>query len=488
MGSTHRFVTGVRVSILASMLAPLLTGCAPGTRSERAGSRAAVGADLAIQHVSIVDVTDGTILTDQTVLVAGNRIVAVGPAATTRPAAGARVVEGSGKYLIPGLWDMHVHSAASPRWHFPLFLAHGVTGVRNMHTTVDTALELTRSVKRRLAVGTLLGPRFLANGGVVDGPVPVWPGSVRLGSAEAARAAVDSLSAAGADFIKVYQRLPREAYLALADQARRRGIPFVGHVPNALTAIEAADAGQRSIEHVDGLTQACSSRGDSIRAFRRTQPYSSYEEVVRDQDVLARSWSSGHCAPTIEALRRNGTWFTPTLVLYWAPAYPDSVLANAAATAAIPPSVLQGWRTEADDLPPWRLEAEAAILGAGRAMVVALHRAGVALLAGTDVGNPFLVPGLSLHTELELLVQAGLTPLVALQAATIEPARFLQATDSLGTVAPGMLADLVLLDANPLDDISNTRGIHGVVTGGRYLDRETLDALIASASRSSREP
>jgi predicted amidohydrolase YtcJ len=477
---------------MAAERAPALLRLAPGVLSVLTAAcsmgslPAARGlADIAITHVTVVDVADGSVQPDQTVLISGNRITAVGASATVSVPSEARVVDARGRYLIPGLWDMHVHSAMNADWHFPLFVAHGVTGIRNMHTSADTALELTHAIRRRLVSESLLGPRMIANGAVIDGPVPLVDGSVRVGTAAAARAAVDSLADAGADFLKVYQRLSRDAYFALADQAKRRGIPFVGHVPAAVRVAEAADAGQRSIEHVLPMNIECSSHGDSIRALQRSRPPSSYEEFVRMQDAFARSWSRDHCAPAIGAMRQAGTWFVPTMAVYWAEAHGDSALAEAAATALVPAEILRGWKQAAQDVPAWRRTADAAILQAGMASVRAFHNAGVPLLAGTDVGVSLVVPGHSIHRELELLADAGLTPLEALRAATTEPARFLGATDSLGTIEVGKLADLVLLDANPLDHIANTRQIRGVVLNGRYLDRAALDELLETAAGSA---
>lgn len=466
-----------------AVLSVLTAACSMGSIPAARGP-----ADIAIMHVTVVDVADGSVQPDQTVLISGNRITAVGASATVMVPPEARVVDARGRYVIPGLWDMHVHSAMNADWHFPLFVAHGVTGIRNMHTSADTALELTNAIKRRIVSEALLGPRMIANGAVIDGPVPLVDGSVRVGTAAAAHAAVDSLADAGADFLKVYQRLSRDAYFAIAEQAKRRGIPFVGHVPGAVRVAEAADAGQRSIEHVLPLNIECSRHGDSIRALQRSRPPSNYEAFVRMQDAFARGWSRDHCVPAIDAMRRAGTWFVPTMAVYWAEAHGDSAVAEAAAMALIPAPILREWQTAAQDVPTWRRSADAAILDAGTASVRAFHSAGVPLLAGTDVGVSLVVPGRSLHKELELLVNAGLTPLEALRTTTIEPARFLAATDSLGTIEVGKVADLLLLDANPLDDITNTRQIRGVVLNGRYLDRAALDALLETAAGSGRGP
>lgn len=471
------FLHIVALPAVAQIDTPVRT--APAPAGSPSGPRAAQ--PLALTNVTVIDVRDGTRHRNRTVVIDGTRIAAVGPSGDVAIPNGALVVDARGRYLIPGLWDMHVHSAGAAERDLPVYLALGITGVRNMHTSADTALELVAAIKRRIADGTLRGPRFIANGAIVDGPMPIHPGSIALGTPAAARAAVDSLAAAGADFIKVYDRLPRDVYLAIGEQAKLRGIPFVGHLPSAVRVAEAAIAGQRGIEHAGALSFECSPRGDSIRADLLAHPVSSYEEWVRTKGALARTWTVERCASAIEALRRNGTWFTPTLAVYWGAVHADSVLANARALAVVPVDVRRRWEADARESPEWRRDADAAILEAGTNTVRALHRAGVPLLAGTDTGNPLLIPGYSLHKELELLVSAGLTRLEALQTATINPARFLEATDSLGAVERGKLADLVLLDGDPLADIRNTRRIRAVVANGRYYDRAALDALLVVA-------
>lgn len=439
------------------------------------------GSTVAITNVTVIDVVEGAARPHTTVVVRGNRITAVGPADSTAVPNGARVVDARGLYLIPGLWDMHVHSAVAADRELPMYLALGVTGVRNMHSTVDTALELTLAIKRRLAAGTLLGPRFIANGPIVDGPNPIQRGSVLLRTPARARAVVDSLARGGADFIKVYERLPRDVYLAIADQAKRLRIPFAGHVPVALGVIEAADAGQRSVEHASALNADCSTRTDSIRSRMEKEP-ASLEDYIRLQAAMARAWSAERCAPVIAALRRNGTWVVPTLGLFRVTVNADLVLADTAAMAVVPLPRRQQWIASARERPAALREADSTLLEAGRSAVRALRQAGVPLLAGTDVGNEFLIPGYALHMELAALVDAGLTPTEALRAATIEPARFLQATDSLGAIRRGALADLVLLEANPLQDIRHARRVRGVFANGRYLDRVALDDLLRKAS------
>ncbi len=441
---------------------------------------------LLLTGVTVVDVRTGRLHADRAVIVEGTRITAVGASDRVRPRQDDEVVQARGSYLIPGLWDMHVHSAAAAAREFPVYLALGITGIRNMHSTVDTALDLVVGLKRRLRDGELLGPRLVANGPVLDGPFPVHPGSVRAGTAEQGRRAVDSLVAGGADFIKVYIRLPRDAYFAAAHQARRLRVPFVGHVPVGVGIDEAVEAGQRSFEHTNVLDWSCSTRGDSVLRAFLADSAPTRDSYYRARTTLMATWDAAACAPAVAALRGGGAWVVPTLVVTWASVAIDTLLADSGAVAIVPQATLDGWRAAVAEMPAEMRAADASEVRNGMKLVRLLDRAGVPLLAGTDVGNYFTVPGYSLHTELELLVRAGVSPLAALQAATLNPARFLDGTDSMGTVAKGQLADLVLLDDNPLEDIRHTRRIRAVVANGRYLHRRALDSILTAAKRAAR--
>ncbi len=277
--------------ILSAVVGLLLTACTP-PRPPTAAIRD-VGI-VAIRDVTLVDVVNGSLRNKHTVLLTGNRISAVGPIDQVRIPDDANLLDGSGGFLIPGLWDMHVHSVANvtwdmevraisnAEWHFPLFLAYGVTGVRNMNdATADPAIDLTRSVRRRLAEGDLHGPRLLANGPAVDGDPPLTSNPVVVRTAEEGRAAVDGLADHGADFIKVYTNLSREAYFAIMERARQRGIHVDGHVPFRVLPSEAADAGQRTFEHLLAMALGCSTEADSERTeFARILSDSSRSAVV----------------------------------------------------------------------------------------------------------------------------------------------------------------------------------------------------------------
>jgi 8-hydroxy-5-deazaflavin:NADPH oxidoreductase len=475
---------------------------------------------LAIRGTWIVDVTDGSLHPDQTVLLQGNRIAAIGPATAIAVPQGAEVVDAAGGYLIPGLWDMHTHLLWSTdegerlwvkmppdldswtlweHYYAPsldLLIANGVTGMREMWGNPDIA----RRVQADAEAGVRLVPRMIMAGRRVDGAPPLWPGALVAATPGRGRALVDSLGAAGADFIKPYSHLAPDVYFAIVEQALERGIPVAGHVPFRVPASAAAAAGQRSFEHLIGILQGCSSEEARLIDHSREQIEAAAHEDRERVAELDRQWkvrvlaTQNHddCRTLMATLARSGTWQVPTLVLNRGLAYlNDPDFAADPRLKYIPPAWRDSWLPEND---PYLLStAEGYQLRrqhhARKMEITGLAaQLGVGIMAGSDTPNAFVFPGFALHDELELLVEAGLTPLQALQAATLNPALFLEATDSLGTVEAGKLADLVLLDANPLEDIHNTRRIRGVVLNGRYLDRQALDGLLAVAEGAANVP
>lgn len=451
----------------------------------------APSAAIAITHVTIVDVTGGPERTDATIVVRGNRIASIGSSDSAAPA-DARVLDGSGKYLIPGLWDMHVH-AAWPNIADPvaeLFVANGVTGVRDMWGDPGVIRDWRRDVADRDG----RHPRLIAAGNLVDGPEPVWPNSIRVRNAKEARDLVRSLQRDGADFIKVYSHLPRDAYFAIAEESRKAGIPFVGHVTIAITAAEASQAGQRSIEHLTGVALGCSALESQILDEtshtidgRGWAAASAFERAAGG--FIDSTYSATRCDSLAALFVRNQTWQVPTLtVRYNVTHLDDPALEKDPRLRYIPRFVRQRWFDRAESIERGNTRAALAQQAQYRreAMIVGqLWRDGVPILAGTDELNPYCLPGFSLHDELARLVGAGLTPLAALQTATINPARFLHATDSLGTIEAGKVADLVLLDADPLANIRNVSRIAAVVANGRLIDSTDRERLMNDAAGAS---
>jgi hypothetical protein len=437
----------------------------------------ATQSSFALAHITVIDVTDGTVHADQTVAVDHGRIIALGPAATVRSTV-ERTIDATGKFLIPGLWDMHVHALWNPaimQSFGPLLVANGVTGARDMGSPV--AMEEQDRWRRDMLDNRRLGPRLVIAGKIVDGPKPIWPGSLAVGTESEGRAAVHTLKAGGADFVKVYSLLPRAAYFAIADEARRAGLSFVGHVPLTVSTGEAADAGQRSIEHLSGFLDAASTRAGELPPDFRPWSATSLALLAGQSDSKARALMSG--------LHERGTWQCPTLVTIW------TVFRNLARGEVpddrnekyLPLSQREEWRRMAEgmklELSREEREGLDAYVARHVDFVTLAHQSGVPLLAGSDVPKPHLVPGFSLHDELALFVRAGLTPVEALQTATINPARFLGLEQDGGTIAVGKRADLVVLEADPLVDIAATRRIHAVIVNGRMLDRAALDKVLA---------
>ena len=436
---------------------------------------------LVITNVTIIDVTGGAVAPDMTVVITGDRITEIGPAKNVSAPKDAQVLSGAGKYLIPGLWDMHVHWYLKD--YLPLFLANGVTGIRQMW-----GMPMHHQWRKEQQSGTLAGPRMVIASPIVDGPNAIWQGSVSVATEAQARDAVNKARQDGADFIKIYTRLTRDAFFAIADETRRLGIPFAGHVPQAVTVAEASDAGQKSIEHLTGILMACSSREDELRkelasaASANPSQFSSPRFRQLNRATLD-TFSEEKATALFERLKRNQTWQCPTLtVLRSTTSLADPTFTNDPRLKYMPSSVRTQWdptkdfrfknRTEEDN------QISRMLFRKQMDIIRPMRRAGVEFIAGTDVLNPYCFPGFSLHDELALLVEAGLTPLEALQAATINAARYQSKEKELGSVEKDKLADLVLLDANPLEKIANTQKINAVVMNGKLINRAEIERML----------
>lgn len=446
---------------------------------------------LAFTHVTIIDMTGAPPKRDVTVLITGDRITSIGKSNRVRISRGAQIIDASRKFLIPGLWDMHVHFTRVDTT-FPLFIANGVTGVRNMGGELDDLLRWRGEV----ASEKIIGPQIVTCGPIVDGPQPAAHGpTIVAKDAAEARAAVDSLKQLGADCVKVYDRLSRDAYFAIIDQAKKRNLPVVGHVPLSITTTEASDAGQRSIEHLGSILESASTlESELLQEERSTEPITSPSDFPRR--IAARgtrmldTYDAAKAKQIFARFVRNQTWQVPTLEFKWAQTFIDDIFGkNDDRLKYIPETDRQWWSPTKNFFARYRtpeyISFRKRLWQKELDLVAAIHRAGVPLMAGTDLSGAYVFPGFSLHHELELLVQAGFTPMEALQTATRNPAIFLGELSSQGTVEKGKLANLVLLDANPLDDIRNTQKINAVVFNGALLTRDDLDKLLAEAVRAA---
>jgi imidazolonepropionase-like amidohydrolase len=469
--------------ILASWLIILL----PALSVAQAGP-VAQSESLAFIHVTVIDMTGAPPKPDMTVVIVGNRITALGKTGKIRVPKKAYLIDATGKYLIPGLWDMHVHvfnndSRRPPNeYYFPLFIANGVTGVREMWTKPEEMPQVERWRKQFTErPGTV--PRFGAVGTLVDGLPAIWQNSDTVSTAAEARRMVVKIKAAGVDFVKVYGNLSREAYFAIADEAKKQRIPFAGHVPYEIVVSEASDAGQRSIEHLTGTTQNCATfvpamQKELANAIAKGSP-----------DRLLIEKALEKCDPKkafalYRSFAKNGTWEVPTFPLFLRRSGDAALLERDARLEYIPTLEREIWKRYSTARQSWTSQQSAAAQNEQeRALQVVrtMHSAGVEFMAGTDVGNEYIYAGFSLHDDLVMFVRAGFTPMEALQTATRNPAKFLGLLDSLGTIEKGKFADLILLEANPLEDINSTRRINAVVVNGRYLPKETLQKMLTDA-------
>jgi hypothetical protein len=436
--------------------------------------------EMAIRHVTVVNVATGAELREQTVRIQGDRIVSIEPTQEA-DAALPGSIDAHGGFLIPGLWDMHIHVHDTNE--LPLYIANGVTGVRIMSGSKQEAAYRAELARQEIS------PEIYLASAIVDGDPPYWPGSIVVKKAAEARRAVGEIKANGADFIKVYDSLSREAYFALADEAKLQHIPFEGHVPEAVTAQEASNAGQRSIEHLTGLALACSSKQDVVMAEIAEAKFFRDKQAVEAEAL--RSFDQAKCVALFKEFRSNDTWQVPTFtVLRMRSRLDDSKVTSDARLAYIGRRSRDRWSDRTQPLMQRGTNATfqmmRGILSADEKLVGAMSSAGVPLMAGTDAMNPYCFPGFSLHDELALMVDAGLTPLHALQAATMNPAKFMGRSSELGTVEAGKMANLVLLRGDPLADIRNTAQLRGVWLKGRYFDEAALVRMLERAKEAAK--
>ena len=451
-------------------------------------SSAEPSTQLAISHVTLIDGTGRPPQPDQTVLIDAGRITAVGAAATIKVPKTAPTIDASGKFLLPGFWDMHVHLAgvtADPSWGkqvlLPLLLANGVTGVRDMGGDLDALLAWQRDAES----GALLAPRIVAAGPFLAASGKKTPEQYPVHNADEARAAVDDLKKRGANFIKIISMPSRDAFFAVADESKRQNIPFAGHLPFEIGAIEASDAGMRSIEHLlySGFALSFSSNEAKLRPrlvqAEKNGDSAAWEQIAHEADA---TYSPEQAAALIQTLKKNGTWVTPTLASLDITSHPENWKLDEPLLAFVPPAMAKQWR---DSFTDEGMKKRAAWLARQAAndwkLTGELHHAGVPLLVGSDSLDPFVFPGDSFHHELAELVRAGFTPMEAIQAGTQGAAKFLGREKDFGTVEARHTADLVLLSANPVENIANTRKVWAVVRNGGYYDRAALDALLTRA-------
>jgi imidazolonepropionase-like amidohydrolase len=438
---------------------------------------------LTITNATVVDVSNGQLRRGTTVVIQGNRIASVGPSsAGARP--GGQVVDAKGMYVIPGLWDMHTHAYFDwtgdfgDQYVLPLFIASGVTGIRDMGSDLDAVLRARSDV----AAHRITGPRMVVSGPMLDGPQAQYKASIAIATPQDGQRAVGLLKSKGVDFIKVQSGVPRDAYFAIAAEAKKLGIAVDGHVPDAVRASEAVSAGQRTFEHLIGIFEASTPDEDAF--LKRKWGAGKDPSVNKSLASLLDRYDAAREARITQLLARTKTWQCPTLFWERGQWLVDVI------DYATDPDVAYTPRTWLEkrypstqksilaDLATDPLPVRRRFVDHELEIVRKLHAAGVPFLAGTDTpAGVNVTPGVSLHLELQRFVAAGLTPLEALQTATINPARFYGKLSDYGSVQKGRLADLVILRANPLDAIANTRTIAGVVADGKYWSQAEVEGL-----------
>ena len=405
---------------------------------------------IAITNTTVVDVVTGGQRAGVIVITKAGQIASVG--ARTPVPQGAVRVDGTGKFLIPGLWDMHSHNQASGSESLELYLANGVVGTRDMGSDLDFIIPLRDRIRR----GEVRGPEIVASGPMLDNAPPNWPFRRRVTTAEEARDAVRDLRARGVDFIKVHNNTPRDVFFAIAQEAPKLGLPFAGHIPLTVSIDEGAASGIKSIEHL------------------------SESRVFRECAGKPQAYDAERCRPLFDKLAANGIWQTPTLAffrllpdVFSGKPMPHEEYASVSAVEFNRANA-QASKIDAQGLMFLRSMSKTSLT-----VIRDMLSRGNVLLAGCDGG----VPGFCLHDEMEILTEAGLSPLQAIQTATINPARFFGRESSHGTIAAGKRADIVMLDGDPRVDVRHTRRISAVVYGGRLLPKAEIDRMIAARRR-----
>jgi imidazolonepropionase-like amidohydrolase len=424
----------------------------------------AFAAEVVFLNVNVLPMTSEIVLEEQTVIVSGGRISEIGPVAETAVPEGAVVVDGTDRYLAPGLAEMHAHVPGAPSPELDrvlaLYVANGVTTVRGM-LGAPYHLEL----REALSSGEIPGPRLVTSG-------PSFNGNSVDSAGDAARM-VREQAQAGYDFLKIHPGLTRGEFDAMAAAAAEAGIPFAGHVPAAVGVPAALEAGMATIDHLDGYLEALVPANEDPSGG-----YGGFFGVL-----LAGSAEPSRIGELARATAAAGVWNVPTQTLFEhvTSATDPEEMAEWPEMRYMPAATVREWvqrKREIISDPAFDPELAARATELRRGLIRALHETRAGLLLGSDSPQIFNVPGFSLHRELALLVAAGLTPYEALRTGTVNPAVYFGATTTFGTIEPGLAADLVLLDDNPFADIANTQRIHGVMRQGRWLSREDLDGML----------
>ncbi len=453
---------------------------------------------ICIENISTIDPENG-LKENQTVIISGGKIHKIASSVELQLSKKNIIIDGTGKFLIPGLWDAHVHFSyiedLAPGM-FDLFLSYGITSVRDTGGEID----FVRKWKERAMDNPTDAPRVMIAGPLLDGMPNVYDGSpgrpplsVGLNSVEAVTRIVNEMDSLGVDFLKAYEMLTPEQFAKITQLAKEKGLKVTGHVPLSMDVIGASNAGLNSMEHMRNLELSCASNAGELLEQRRKILADGRSEaggVLRSRihqaqrEIAIQNYDENIANEVLKVLAENQTWQIPTLALssgfterYFArPEWQESF-------KYLPGSIEKQWVTDIEamkdmEVTPFQKEYSAWLFN----MVGKIHKAGIDIMAGTDCPIFFLTPGRSLHQELAVLVQAGLSPLDAIKAATVNPARYFNLENELGLIRENMWADLVILDANPLENIDNTQRINAVIKQGKYYDRNKLNQMLEHLS------
>ena len=477
-----------RQILLLFLSCTILYTCAP--------EKIADAGALVIENVSIIDPVNGQ-KDKQTVIISNGKIQQVLPSADYASTEADTLIDGSGKFLIPGLWDAHVHFAyieeLAPKM-FNLFLGYGITSVRD----TGGKIKVTKFWKDKAKANPKKAPRVMIAGPLLDGEPNVYDGSsplvpelsVGLETVEDAVKMVDELDSIGVDLLKAYEMLSPEQFLAIMDRAKEKGLKVTGHIPLSMDVITASNAGLHSMEHMRNIELSTATNMEALLAQRRKLLFDGQNDpgnILRtriheaQRYAAVRNQDEAQTQKVIEALARNNTWQNPTLTLGFAPVErPFERPEWQASFEYLPEQVRKNWKEGIETYAATKVSEDRKVYRKWFSEIAyKLHEGGVTLMSGTDTPIFFLTPGLSLHEELINMVKIGLSPKEALATATTHPAKYFDMEEELGLVQTGMWADLILLDANPLEDISNTQKINTVIKQGAVYDRSALDQLLA---------
>lgn len=427
-----------------------------------------------ITNVNIVDVKSGNILPNRTVAIDSNRISAIYDSEIVCSGS-TNVIDGKCKYLIPGLWDMHAHYKWDHLEIDPLLIANGITGVREMWGDMPEFVKVPKKTQPE----DMVSPDIYLSGDLIDGNPPSFPfGCLVVTTPDEAIEAVKKQIDKKVDFIKVYGSLSEECFMAIANEAKRRNIPFAGHIPDKVSIYKAIEAGMASAEHLYGFLEGC-------------LPKDYYENPPKSLEEFISRFPENKFDSLCSLLAKSSMWLCPTLTVNRAMSYlNDSIFTNDNRIAYLPYSVIEIWNQK---LNPYTKDQINSFANSRRerylfelSLIGKMNERGVKFIAGTDFPNPYVFPGFSLHDELSLMVKGGMSTYDALKSATLNAAIFMDKEDDFGSVEVGKLASLVLLNMNPLENIENIKSIETVIVRGKVINRKVLDSILTQAKSNSK--